>query len=169
MKTVSLTINGKIVKAKKGEKVLWVALDNDIYIPSLCALRNNLCPSSACRLCFIEVKGKDYPVLACTEEVVEGMVVNTRGERALKLACTSFELIMASHFIDCAHCPSNGSCELQKIAKHLGVKLKTNRFRKIIPDLPIDNSNPILTYDPKRCVLCGRCVWVCNEKLNKGI
>jgi len=169
MKTVSLTINSKPLTAVKGEKILWVALDNGIYIPNLCAIKDKLHPFAACRLCFVEVEGKAHPVCACTEEVAEGMVVNTRGDRALELARTGFELIIASHPVDCAHCSSNGSCELQKIAKHLGVKLKTNRFRKIMQGLPVDNSNPVLTYDPNRCVLCGRCVWVCNERLNKGV
>ncbi|MDD5703924.1 MAG: 2Fe-2S iron-sulfur cluster-binding protein [Dehalococcoidales bacterium] len=169
MKTVSLTINGREITANKGGKLLWVALDNDIYIPNLCAIRNNLHPLSACRLCFVEVEGREQPVCACTEEVVEGMIVNTRGEKALKLIRTGFELIMASHSIGCAHCINNGSCELQKIAKFLGIKLKTNRFRLIIQDLPVDDSNPVLTYDPNKCVLCGRCIWVCNDKLGNGI
>jgi bidirectional [NiFe] hydrogenase diaphorase subunit len=169
MKSVSLTIDGKKISAREGEKLLWVALDNGIYIPNLCALRDKPEPDAACRLCFVEIEGKEEPATACTEEVTGGMVVNTRGEKALRLARTGFELLIASHPVDCANCPSNGSCELQKIARHLGSKLKTKRFRKLLRELPVDDSNPLFTYDPNKCVLCGRCLWVCRRHLGIGI
>jgi len=123
---------------------------------------------AACRLCFVEVEGMAVPVTACTEPVRDGMVVNTKGLKALRLARTAFELVLASHPVDCTNCPKSSSCELQKIAKHLGVKLKTKRFRKVLPDLPIDASSLLFIYDPNKCVLCGRCVWVCQEKLGIG-
>ena len=168
VKSVSLTIDGKKIGAALGEKVLWAALDNGIYIPNLCAIRERSEPFASCRLCFVEIEGRDVPVTACTEPVAEGMVVNTKGTKALRLSRTALELILASHPVDCAHCPKSSSCELQKIAKHLGVKLKTKRFRKILSELPIDSSSPLFIYDPNKCVLCGRCVWVCQEKLGKG-
>jgi len=167
-KTVSLTIDDQEITALDGQKILWAALDNGIYIPNLCAVRKRSEPFAACRLCFVEIEGEDRPVAACTAPVAEGMVVNTKGAKALRLARTAFELLLASHPVDCAHCLKNGSCELQKITKHLGVKLKTKRFRKILPELPVDSSSPLFIYDPNKCVLCGRCVWVCQEKLGKG-
>ena len=169
MKTVSLTIDGKKITASEGEKLLWVALDNGIYIPNLCALRDNSETASACRLCFVEVEGKEQPVTACTEQVTEGMVVDTRGGKALRLARSGFELLMASHPVDCAHCAKSGSCELQKIAHHLGVKLKPKRLRKLLRELPVDDSNPLFILDPNKCVLCGRCVWVCRKRLGIGV
>ena len=168
MKTVALTIDGKKITAGKGEKLLWVALDNGIYIPNLCALRDNYEPAAACRLCFVEVEGNEQPITACTETVAEGMVVNTRGEKALRLARSAFELIMASHPVDCAHCTQNGSCDLQQIARQLNIKLKSKRFRKLLRELPVDYSNPLFINDPNKCVLCGRCVWVCRERLGIG-
>ena len=163
-----MTIDGKAMRATLGEKVLWAALGNGIYVPNLCAIRERSQPSASCRLCFVEIEGKDNPVIACTTPVTEGMVVNTKGAKALRLARTALELLLASHPVDCTHCPKSGSCELQTIAKHLGVKLKTKRFRKILPGLSIDSSSPLFIYDPNKCVLCGRCVWVCQEKLGKG-
>jgi formate dehydrogenase major subunit/NADH-quinone oxidoreductase subunit G len=163
MKTVSLIVDGQPITAPEGRSLLWVALDNGIYIPNLCALRDKPEPAAACRLCFVEVAGKEQPVTACTEPVSESMVVNTKGQRAWKLARTSFELLMASHPVDCARCPANRACELQKIARHLGLKLNTKRFRKLPRDLPIDSSHPHFIYDPNKCVLCGRCVWVCQR------
>ena len=169
MSTISLTIDGKRITARKGEKILWAALDNEIYIPNLCALREVSEPYAGCRLCFVEIEGRNAPVTACTEPVAEGIVVNTRGPKALRLARTALELLLASHHLDCAHCQSNGACDLQKIAAHLGVKLKSKRMRKIEHQLPIDSSSPVFTYDPNKCVLCGRCVWVCRDKLGIGV
>lgn len=169
MKTVSLIIDGKEVKAREGERLLWAALNNGIYIPNLCALRDASEPAASCRLCWVEVEGKSQPVTACTEIVEQGMVVNTRGAGALRLARTALELLLASNVVDCAHCPISGSCELQKIAAHLGVKLKSRRFRKILRDLPVDSSSPVFIYDPNKCVVCGRCIWVCRERLGIGV
>jgi bidirectional [NiFe] hydrogenase diaphorase subunit len=168
MESISLTIDGKKLKAHKGETILWAALENGIYIPNLCAIQEKFQPSASCRLCFVEVEGENEPVIACTEPIKEGMVVKTRGKNALRLARTSAQLLMASHPVDCGHCLKNRSCELQKIAKHLGIKLKTKRFRKLERNLPIDESSPLFIYDPNKCVLCGKCVWVCQEKLGIG-
>jgi bidirectional [NiFe] hydrogenase diaphorase subunit len=168
MKIVTLTIDGKMINAPEGEKVLWAALDNGIYIPNLCAIRKAAEPYAGCRLCFVEIEGKNGPVTACTEPVAEGMVVNTRGQRAVRLARTALELLLASHPVDCAHCLKNHNCELQKITSHLNVKLKTKRFRQLLRDLPVDASCPDFVYDPNKCLLCGRCVWVCRERFGVG-
>jgi formate dehydrogenase major subunit/NADH-quinone oxidoreductase subunit G len=167
-KDIFLTIDGKKIRAHEGERILWAALENNVYIPNLCAIEERIQPSASCRLCFVEVEGDNEPVIACTEPVKEGMVVNTRGKNALRLARTSAELILASHPVDCGHCLKNRSCELQKITKHLGIKLKAKRFRKIERGLPLDESSSLFTYDPNKCVLCGKCVWVCHDKLGVG-
>jgi len=169
MNTISLTIDGTKIRARKGEKVLWAALDNGIYIPNLCAIREASEPFAGCRLCFVEIEGRNGPVTACTETVEEGMTVNTQSPKAQRLARTALELLLASHPVDCANCPANRTCELQKIAKHLHVKLNSKRFRKIERELPIDSSSPVFTYDPNKCVLCGKCVWACRERLGIGV
>jgi len=115
------------------------------------------------------VSGYAQPVTACTETVTEGMEVNTRDIEALRLARHGFELLMASHTLDCAHCPKSGSCELQRIAHHLGVKLRSKRLRELRRGLPVDDSHPQIVYDPNKCVLCGRCVWVCREHRGVGV
>lgn len=168
MKEITLTIDDKTIMVPERQKILWAALDNGIYIPNLCATQERVEPFAACRLCFVEVEGWNEPVAACAETVREGMVVHTREETALRLARTSAELLLASHPVDCGHCQKNRSCELQKIAKHLGVKLKTTRLRKLERKLPVDDSSPAFNYDPNKCVLCGRCVWVCRERLGIG-
>ena len=164
MDTVNLTIDGIPVEARKGEKVLWAALDAGIYIPNLCAIREAEQPFAGCRLCFVEIEGRPAPVTACTEEVAEGMVVHTETPRVGRLRRTSAELLIAAHHVDCRACAKNRHCELQKIAAALGIKLKPQRFRKTVKSLPIDSSNPFFLYDPNKCVVCGKCVWACSER-----
>jgi bidirectional [NiFe] hydrogenase diaphorase subunit len=169
MKTVSLTIDGKKIVAREGQKVLWAALDNGIYIPNLCAIRKASEPFAGCRLCFVEIEGRNGPVTACTEPVVEGMVVNTQGPKARRLARTALELLLASHPVDCAHCAKNRSCEIQKLCSVLGVKINSKRFRKLVHHLPIDSSCSDFIYDPNKCVLCSRCVWTCRQRFGVGV
>jgi len=161
---VTLTIDGIEVKAPKGGKVLWAALDNGIYIPNLCAIREADLPFGACRLCFVEIEGRRPPVTACTQVVEEGMVVKTNTPRVNRLRRTAFELLLSHHPVDCRKCAKNRNCELQRIASRLRFKLKLQRFRPIPRSLPIDSSHPLFVYDANKCVLCGKCVWVCNEQ-----
>lgn len=162
MKTIHLSIDGKEIECVEGEPLLWVALDRDIYIPHLCMSKESE-PYGACRLCFVEIEGERLPVTACTTRMREGMVVNTKGANALRLARTAFELTLSNHPVDCAHCLKSGSCELQKISKYLGIKLKTKKFKKLLRDRPIDESSRVLIYEPNKCVLCGRCVRHCQK------
>lgn len=162
---MKIFIDGKEIFCSEGERLLWVAIDNGIYIPNLCSVRERKEPYGACRLCFVEVEGEGSPVTACTLIVRDGMKVNTKGEKALRLAKTSFELILSNHPVECNICKKSGICELQKIAKYLGLKLKKDRFQKFLRNLPIDNTSPVFIYNPNKCVLCGKCVWFCREKL----
>jgi bidirectional [NiFe] hydrogenase diaphorase subunit len=164
MKTVSLLIDGKEIKAPAGQSVLWAALDNGIYIPNLCARHEDKVPEASCRLCWVEVAGKARPVTACTEPVSEGMAVNTRGTGSLRLARTACELLLAANDVNCARCPASGGCQLQKIAAHLGIKLNGQRLRRTPRGLPVDASSPLFIYDPNKCVVCGCCVRVCRER-----
>lgn len=149
--------------------LLWVALQNGIYIPNLCALRERTFPFAGCRLCFVEIAGYPEPVTACTEPVREGLVVRTQTEKVLRLQRTATELILSAHEVDCGHCRKNKQCELQRTAFQLKVKLRPKRLRAIQKNLPPDNSHPLFTYDPNKCVLCGRCVWVCREQPQAGM
>ena len=168
MKEISLTIDGKKLTTSEGNTILWAALDNGIYIPNLCAIREKSEPFASCRLCFVEVEGNGEPVTACTEPVKEGMVVLTGGKIARRLARTAAELLLSNHPLDCAHCEKRRACELLGIAKSLGIKVKRNRFRKLEKNLPIDNTSSVLIFNPNKCVLCGKCIWVCQEKLGIG-
>jgi formate dehydrogenase major subunit/NADH-quinone oxidoreductase subunit G len=166
---VSFFIDDKPVKARAGEKILWAALDNGVDIPHLCADREREEPFGACRLCFVEVEGRDLPVLACSEPVAAGMRVQTRSERVDRLRKTAFELLMSHHDLDCKNCARNGSCALQHLAKTLKVSLRPKRLRKLPTEAPIDESHPAILLNPNRCILCGKCVWICNQVGQSGV
>lgn len=161
---VSLTIDGREVEALEGANLLWTAIRNDIFVPHFCASKDASAPDASCRLCWVEIEGMPKPVPACTVPVATGMVVNTRGEAALRMARTALELILASHDVDCVHCAKSGACRLQKMAGHLNVNLRRRRFKKIPRNLPVDTSGPLFTYDPNKCVLCGQCIRFCREQ-----
>lgn len=166
--TVNITIDGVKIKAERGEKLLWVALDNDIYIPHLCAIREEKRPNAGCRLCFVEIEGHSHPVTSCTRAVEEGMVVTTRSERVDRLVRTAFELILSDHNLDCRHCPANRACVLQEIAKKRKIKLRHDRFKSIVREYEIDESPEKFAFDRSRCVLCGQCIWADREEAKVG-
>lgn len=169
MTRVTLTIDGKTVQAAEGSLLLWAALESGIYIPNLCALPERPIPFAGCRLCMVDIEGRPEPVAACTETVREGMVVATRSARVLRLQRSAFALILSAHHLECGLCGKNKRCALQQIAKHLKVPLKPGRLPLLQRELAPDDSHPLFRYDPNKCVLCGKCVWVCNEKVKAGI
>ncbi|KJS15631.1 MAG: ferredoxin [Peptococcaceae bacterium BRH_c4b] len=161
---ITLTIDGQEITAQPGDKVLWAALANKIYIPHLCAIEENHTPFASCRLCFVEIKGYPSPVTACTETVQPGMAVTTRSPRVDRLVRTGFEMLMTNHRLECNICPANHSCALQRIARERGLSLKPKELPLLERNLPVDDSAPGIIYDPNKCVLCGRCVWVCKTR-----
>ncbi|PKM79429.1 MAG: ferredoxin [Firmicutes bacterium HGW-Firmicutes-13] len=165
---VTITIDKQEITAEKGEKLLWTALENGIYIPNLCAVKGKSRSSASCRLCFVEVEGISRPVTACTQPVSEGMVVKTRSPEVDRLVKTAFELLISDHRLGCSKCASNRSCELQKIAKARGLKFKLTRFKPFEKEVPIDESAASFIIDRSRCVLCGRCVWVDQQVVKVG-
>lgn len=167
-KTVTITIDDLTITATEGEKLLWVALENDIYIPNLCAIKEKEHPSVSCRLCFVEIEGENKPVPSCNKAVYEGMVVKTRTPAVDRLVKTGFELLLSDHRLKCGECPANRACALQKIAKERGLKLKLERFPPLEREPYIDDSSSTYTFDRSRCVLCQRCVWEDHVKAQVG-
>ncbi|MGM0689158.1 MAG: 2Fe-2S iron-sulfur cluster-binding protein [Bacillota bacterium] len=166
--SVKLTIDGRRIKARAGDKLLWTALDNDIYIPHLCAIKEEKRPNASCRLCFVEIKGVSHPVTSCTTPVSEGMDVNTRSARVDRLVKTAFELILSDHNLKCRECPANRNCALQTIARKRGIKLRHDRFKTIVRDFELDDSPEKFAFDRSRCVLCGQCIWADREMAKVG-
>lgn len=169
MKEVTITIDENIIQAVEGETLLSRALKEGIFIPSLCAIEGVAPPKASCRLCYVEVKGKTRPVTSCTTKVVDGMVVRTRTKAVDRLVASGFEMLMSIHRLDCKYCEGNRRCALQEIAKNRKLSLQVKRVPKIEPDLPIDESRPDMGFNPNHCVLCGKCVYVCNKVVKKGV
>ncbi len=167
-KEVNITIDNRKIKAKQGERLLWVALENDIYIPHLCAIKEEKRPNASCRLCFVEIEGNDNPVASCITEVEEGMVVKTRSDRVDRLVKTGFELLLSDHNLNCRQCPANRSCALQRIAKERGLKLRRQRFAPIEREYELDESPAEFAFDRSRCVLCGQCIWADRVEAEVG-
>lgn len=161
---VTFIIDGTEVKTEAGANLLWVALDNGFYIPNICALTDVKPTAASCRLCFVEIEGRREPVAACNQSITDGMVVHLNTSKVQRIRNTAFELLLSHHFVDCAHCDKNRNCALQNIAAKTGLKLKLKRFHQIQRDLPVDSSHPLFYYNPNKCVLCGRCIHVCQEQ-----
>ena len=166
---VKLTIDGVAIEADQGQKILFAALKNEIYIPHLCAVESESRPNAGCRLCFVEIEGGRKPVTACTKEVSEGMVVRTRSERIDRLVKTAFELIISDHNLKCRGCPANRQCSLQKIARSRGFKLRHERFQPLDKSYPLDDSDAKIALDRSRCVLCGLCIHADRQHDGKGV
>lgn len=169
MADVTLTIDGQPVTAPAGQKILWAAEAAGIYVPHLCAHPDREPPFGACRLCFVEVEGRRRPVTACTEPVAEGLVVHTRSERVDRLVQSGFHLLMATHHLDCKPCPAKRFCGLRELSRRRKIGLRSGPFPPTSPGLPTDESHPRLHLDPNRCILCGLCVWVCEEVVGRGV
>jgi bidirectional [NiFe] hydrogenase diaphorase subunit len=159
-----LIVDGREIESQEGMTLLQACLDNGIYIPNLCYLKEMEDPPSSCRLCFVEIEGYRQPITSCRVRIREGMVVTTDTERVRRLQRTAFELLLSVHHVDCKNCPANRRCELQRIAKHLRFGLKLKRLEKIERQMRIEEDHPSIRYIPDRCVLCGKCVFVCKEK-----
>jgi bidirectional [NiFe] hydrogenase diaphorase subunit len=157
---LTLTIDGKHVSGLASETVLQVARENDIAIPTLCYL-DGLSSLGSCRLCMVEIKGSAKLHPACVTLIQEGMEVTTQSERLLHYRRTIIHLLFSERNHVCAVCVSNGHCELQDLARHLGIDHVD--FPYLYPALSVDASHGRFVLDHNRCVLCTRCVRVCGE------
>lgn len=166
---VKFIVDNKEIEVEDGVTVLQACLDNEIYIPNLCYLKGMDNPPGSCRLCFVEIKGYNQPITSCTINAKEGMVVRTNAEHIRRLQRTAFELLLSVHNVDCKNCPANKKCELQRIAKFLHFGLRLKRLEQLDRELKVEQVHPCLEYVPYRCVLCGKCVFVCKKKNGKAM
>lgn len=156
----TLKIDDQDVAGRGDQTILEVANENDINIPTLCHLEG-LSEVSACRLCVVELRGSPRLVSACTTPVREGMEIITQSERLQHYRRMILEMLFAERNHVCSVCVSNGRCELQGLAQVLG--MTHVRFPYQYPNLPVDASHDRFVVDHNRCVLCNRCVRVCDE------
>jgi iron-only hydrogenase group A len=118
-------------------------------------------PTGACRMCVVEVEGRDRLVTACSQPVEEWMIIRTHTPRVIKARKTIVELLLSKHPDDCLYCDRNLNCELQRLAEELNIRERRIRGRKIKPRL--DQSSPAIIRELSKCILCGRCIRVCEE------
>jgi len=156
----TLSIDGKDISARAEETILAVARQNNIFIPTLCALRG-LSMVGACRLCMVEVKGTNKLLPACVTRVEEGMEVTTSSERLQKYRKLILELLFVERNHICSVCVSNGHCELQALAQKLDITHVHFRYR--YPQAQVDASHERFVVDHNRCILCSRCLRACDE------
>ena len=157
---VTLRIDGKDCAARATETILEVALENGCPIPTLCHV-DGLGDIGACRLCLVEVKGSNKLLSACVTRVQEGMEVSTSSDRLERYRRTIIELLLTERNHVCSVCVSNGHCDLQALAQALGITHVHLPYR--YPSLAVDASHPRFVQDDNRCVMCTRCVRVCDE------
>lgn len=161
---VRLIVDGKEILAERDMALLRACLDNDIYIPNLCYIEGMAHPPASCRLCLVELEGQEVPVPSCTIQVREGMVVKTDTALVRRLQRSALHLLLSAHRVDCAPCPANKKCALQRMAKFLRVGLKPPGLERSFKEPEVDTEHPSLNYYPNRCVLCGRCIHACQSK-----
>jgi bidirectional [NiFe] hydrogenase diaphorase subunit len=166
---VSLTVDGRVIQGNSGQNLLQVCLENGIHIPNLCYIDNIRRPLASCRLCFVEIEGEAMPVTSCTQGVTGGMIVRTDSEAVRHLQRSALELLLSVHRVDCGHCPVNKKCELQRLASRLKVGLKSGSLDKHLKEMEISESHPGFNYYPNRCVLCGKCEYICRERNEKPV
>jgi bidirectional [NiFe] hydrogenase diaphorase subunit len=164
-----LLIDDKEIEVDEGTTLLQACLDNAIYIPNLCFIQGMRYPLSLCRLCFVEIEGMHQPVPSCTIQVREGMVVQTDTPAVRQLQRTALRLLLSVHDVDCKNCHANKNCELQNIARFLKVGLKPKPLERYLKETDVDESHPFIIHYPNRCVLCGKCYYICREQNGQAI
>jgi bidirectional [NiFe] hydrogenase diaphorase subunit len=160
MSVKTLTINGEPISARADETILTAAQDAGIHIPTLCYLPG-VSAVAACRLCVVEIEGGGRPQPACITQVAEGMVVNTNTNKLQEYRRMIVEMLFAEGNHICAVCVANDHCELQDMAIEVG--MDHSRFPYQFPVRDVDISHPLFGLDRNRCILCTRCVRVCDE------
>jgi len=190
-KNISIKIDGKKFSVKDGITVLEAARSRNIYIPTLCWLEN-LVPYGGCRLCVVEIKNmRGYPT-ACTTPVVNEMEITTNSPELISLRKETLELILSEHpytclvckdkndcteymhttrkvstITGCNYCPKNGDCELQDLVEYL--EISDVKYPVTYRGIEPERNNPFYDLDYNLCILCGRCVRICNEERNNEV
>lgn len=158
--SITINVNGTKIEAKKGETVLNVLSDHGIKVPTLCHLKDMM-PTGSCRMCVVEHKNTDKLITSCSAVVEDGMDILTHSPRVTEARKVIVELLLSNHPDDCLYCVRNGNCELQGLSEDLCVTERRIQGRK--NKLPLDTSSVSILRDPEKCILCGRCVRVCEE------
>ncbi len=171
---VTLTIDGFDITVPEGTSIMRAAAEIGISVPKLCAT-DSIDAFGSCRLCLVEIEGRNGTPASCTTPVAPGLKVHTQNAKLKQLRRGVMELYISDHPLDCLTCSANGDCELQDMAGAVG--LRDVRYEAIDTHfrakdtsgianphyIPRDDSNPYFSYDPQKCIVCSRCVRACEE------
>ena len=171
---VTLIVDGFPVTVPEGTSIMRAAAEAGITVPKLCAT-DSVDAFGSCRLCLVEIEGRNGTPASCTTPVAAGMKVHTQTGKLKQLRRGVMELYISDHPLDCLTCSANGDCELQDMAGAVGLRdvrydavgthFKAKDTSGIANPqwMPKDDSNPYFTYDPAKCIVCSRCVRACEE------
>ncbi len=171
---ITLSIDGFEVTVPEGTSIMRAAAEAGIQVPKLCAT-DSVEAFGSCRLCLVEIEGRNGTPASCTTPVAAGLKVHTQTTKVKQLRRGVMELYISDHPLDCLTCSANGDCELQDMAGAVGLRnvryeAVDTHFRakdtsgKSNPQyLARDDSNPYFSYDPQKCIVCSRCVRACEE------
>ncbi|MBN2767974.1 MAG: (2Fe-2S)-binding protein [Campylobacterales bacterium] len=162
---VNITIDGKNCIGKQGDTILQIARANDVYIPTLCYL-SKVKPIASCRMCLVEIQGSEGVVLSCQERAVEGTVITTDSKMLYKHRQNIMKLFGVNHPLECGVCDKSGECDLQN--KTLEFDVATQNFCAKESDKKVENWG-FISYDPSLCIVCEKCVRICNEIVGESI
>jgi NADH-quinone oxidoreductase subunit G/NADP-reducing hydrogenase subunit HndD len=163
---INITINNKAIQVEEGTTIFEAAKQHNILIPHFCYMEN-VHQIGSCRICVVEVEGAKTLMASCVTEVKEGMKIHTNSQRVRNVRKVIYELMLSDHPKECLSCWRNQNCELQE----LGNLIQINEFRyegAKSKDM-IDSSSPSIVRDSSKCILCRRCVTVCNEIQGIGL
>ena len=163
MSKITLTIDDQVVEVEAGTTILEAARQVGISIPTLC-YHPDLSLHGSCRVCVVEDMNTHRLLASCVAPANDGMKISTRSAAARKARKMNVELLLANHPNDCLGCDRSGSCELQDLTYNLGITRESvERFDGEKRNLELDTQGVALKRDPNKCILCGRCVRVCEE------
>ena len=157
---MQIEVNNRNIEARHGEMILDALKRVGIKVPTLCHI-SGLFPSGACRMCVVEVEGYSGLIPSCAYPVQDGMKIKTHSPRAIRARKTIIELLLSNHPDDCLYCVRNKACDLQNLSEELGVRQRRYAGEKSV--YHVDTSSPSIVRDPAKCILCGKCVRVCEE------
>ena len=160
MDKIQLFIDNREVSVPENFTILQAANSIGVRIPTLCH-HWKLSPSSACRICVVEVEGARSLVTACSYPISQGIKVKTSSERVLEARRVVMDLILSDHPLDCMTCEKSGACHLQDLAYEMGISGSSLNGER--HHYPVDNSNPFIIRDYNKCILCERCTRACDE------
>jgi iron-only hydrogenase group A len=155
-----IEVNNKQIEARVDETILDALNRQGIKVPTLCHLKGRF-PSGSCRMCVVENVKTNRLVTACSTPVEEGMKIMTNSARVVESRRTIVELLLSNHPDDCLYCVRNKNCELQDLSEELQVRER--RIKGAKNNYHLDRASASIVRDPDKCILCGRCVRVCEE------